>query len=395
MRVESTGSEQTGIRWRSVAAGLLSSGALAMMAVGLIWAASAPLVPVSDLRRNLMAVSAIDRGAVTAYDQLGVLSRSIQGDEGEWWVAQSPSAVASAHLFALFGDQAESVYRVGSVAAFLLAVLLLSRIVPRRDWLAGAWVVGAVMVSAGWISDISWLNGQGYTALGISLFLWAHHRGAHDSGAVLLGLLIAWRPWLLPLVAFDASGRQVWKRLWLGGMTGGAATVASSLVLGGVSEIARFALVATPANAEQFRSFAWNLSLTATATPAFAMVAYVAAISATITLAVRGKRHGASLLAIATVLGVSPMVWSHYWLPMALLWAVVLLEDRNWRPMVFGLGVLVVASSFFPTSTGNRLVYGLATAHLIWMAVVCSRQAGPSVAINSSEVGASALGEVL
>jgi hypothetical protein len=348
------------LEWKKHEAVLAVLGLALVIVVAFLGETSIP-PPMTDLERNMHAIEARSRGISPIYAQLADLEPvPLDPEVSEWWVAQSPLAVASAVLPAQFGGITVAQYRWIAWSILLTAGALLGWILPKpRRWVV-PWVLGATAVSAGWQAELAWVNGQVITTLGLVVFLILGEKGRVTLSSGLLGVLIAWRPWLLPVVAFRVPTGMFRHRLVLVGFTGAGITVAAALFLGGWSVLADF-LRANAANISQYRTSVWNLSLTKSLPAVTANIVFAGAAVSAMWLVIRGHRRSASILALAVIGGVGIMIWSHYWIPLLFL-MFAMTSQRDYFNVALIAGALLVISGLFVQPSVHRTVYSALVA---------------------------------
>ena len=231
-----------------------------------------------------------------------------------------------------------------------------------------AWMAGELRLRAGWAvvaAGVVLLSspmlatlalGQMYPVLALGLVAaWAaDRRGRYLSSGLVLGLVMALKPSLAPLILWPAVRRR-WEAVGAGILSGAAATLAGSLVLGSDATL-RYAQVVLE---ERIDGFWDNASLAGTAMRTFTetrfaeplavwpwMVpaAYVLGVTLIILTAIKtrkGSEAGLWALAAASLLA-SPIAWNNYLLLLAP--GVLLLLARG----RIGLAFLLLSLQFVP-----------------------------------------------
>ncbi|HZY64514.1 MAG: DUF2029 domain-containing protein [Actinomycetota bacterium] len=245
----------------------------------------------------------------------------------------------------------------------LFVLVMLFTTIGSLAWMAGelrlraGWaVVGAGMVLFSSPLLATFALGQMYPILALGLVAaWvADRRGWYVSSGTALGLIMALKPSLAPLILWPAV-RKKWASVGATIVSGATATLAASLVFGPEATL-RYALVVLDAKVDGF----WdNASLVGTVTRTFTRTefaeplvtlswavpaAYVLGVAALILTAVKvrdGTEAGLWALVAASLLA-SPIAWNNYLLLLAP--GVLLLLARG----RVALALLLLSLQFIP-----------------------------------------------
>lgn len=341
----------------------------------------------TDFDRDLAGAVAVEHGVVP-YQTLGDLGDQILGltipekleDE---WVAHSPLSVAAARVLRLLaGEQAPMVADwMGVIAVFSGVGYLVMR--GYRDGNLPIWMALAAtgLLSAGVGLDVLYLQGASLLAVFLGVTLWLHKSGRRHAALLLLGVAVAWRPWCAPIALFlPGSDKPLADGIRVGSVAI-LSTLAALPVIGGLASLWAWLFVALPANADQYLTFPWNVSLTGWLGPAGVAVGIGAILALTITVRPKippGLRP--SLGALAT-LGFAPLVWPHYWVGLL----PVLLPERKSDP-----ALLVSLSAAFLVMARPIAAHSALLDRLGAILAVCFVTAGLVVTVRSQRAAGSA-----
>ncbi len=323
-------------------------------------------VPVTDFGRDLFGARAAQLG-VNPYQTLGELSVEVHdwivpAEAVDYWVAHSPVSIAFARgWLALAGPAAaESLVEV-LTAFFLVGLLCWIWWCGRRNWSSerALVVTGGLAATLGFRLDAFWLQGAGLAALLVAGVFTLEKGGRHKEAIILLGVVVAWRPWLAPLAFVLPSSRSGFRdAVWVA-LVSITATFLALPWVGGVSALRGWLLEALPANLEQYHGYEWNLSLTALIPPALiASVIYLALCALLPVIRRQLPTERWPQLGAIVILGFTPLVWSHY-----LLAIVAMLV--YWTTMRFNRAILVLMLVAWPLASLSPLL-----SRLTWWAAL-------------------------
>lgn len=308
-------------------------------------------VAITDFGRDIAAARAVDHG-INPYQRLGDLSDAIPElavatKVERQWVAHSPLSIAAARAaWMLLGDRAEE---VGKFGVILATVLLVSGIASRglRSTHSIPWfgLSAAVLISIGVEADLHWIQAASLHALLLGVVLWADRSKKHGIALLLLGVVVAWRPWCWPLALFLPESKRPIRDGVAVAAVAGAATLAVLPVVGGLPSLVRWLTLALPENASQYLADDWNLALTGMLWPAGAVVAVATVLYLGLVSSRQGEPSLRPRIGALTTLLLLPLVWSHYWLGLL----TFLLPERTSRdaqPLLLGLAYLAMAVTF-------------------------------------------------
>jgi hypothetical protein len=328
-------------------------------------------IPITDFGRDLLGARAAQLG-INPYQTVGDLAAAIPDsgiptEASDLWVAHSPLSIAVARLWLTVAgpDLAED---IAEFVQGLSLVLLLGGV-----WLFGArtwshWhgllLASATALTLGFRLDAFYIQGASLVALGLFLVLLMERQSWRTGGLLLLGGLVAWRPWLAPMALVlprSASGTRDGVQVAL------TATLATLLVLpwiGGWQSVTSWVFEALPANLEFYSAYEWNMSPSGPFLSAAAgSVLYLAATLLLPSQRGRWISESWPVLGAAVILALTPLVWSHYWLALT----IVLLYLARVRS--FPLVVVTVLVMAWPLASSSpqmtRVSSYLAVALLI------------------------------
>ena len=335
------------------------------------------LVPVSDLGRDLVGVSAIQADG-GPYQRLGEIQPG-RFDEA-WanqWVAHSPLSIATARAASLDGllderlvDTGARLVQITALVALGLAVWIgLGVAVHVRLLLVGALVLGSAA-----LSDVRWVQGNTLLALGLLGVLTADRAGRRAWALGLLSLLVAWKPWVFPLSLLLPNGRNG----YFDGAAvalGAASITLLSLPFAGGPVLDDWLFNALPANVSHIRESVLQMGASTFFPDLLAQAVYMSAV-ASLPLFRRWIRPELwPALGSIVILGLGLIVWDHYIIGLApaLLWP--LLTSRSVDGLlpyyVVGFGVLLLpAAAGWAVSADTRLFWSLAAGQAFLAAIV-------------------------
>ncbi len=347
-------------------------------------------VGITDLGRDLLGVAALEaRGS--PYQQIGDLMERYGSPDlplsteprPTGWVVHPPFALAGARaLLAAFGSNAELVARrLGALAvvALTLAIMILLR---RRKPL---WAIPGALATLVWaptFTDTVWIQGNALAGLGLLAVALLDAGDRRMIARVVLGLLVAWKPWLAVFALALPKGSSVLKDLAVVGGTAAAATLAALPFVGGFDTLWAWISEALPGNTMEARNTPSNLSWTSPLSPGLATLVYLGAACAIPIIRRRMSRQLWLLLPVGVATALGPFVWDHYWLAFApVVWLVVSEADVDLRLPAFawiGLAVLPVAlSSLGLAGMEHRALPMVLSGAILWLgSAVVTRQAG-------------------
>jgi hypothetical protein len=279
------------------------------------------IVPLTDFGRDLLGADAV-RAGLSPYQRVGDLvtelpTWSVMPEAHDYWIAHSPFAIAFAGFWSwIFGTASESVFRVASWFAFGFIVswmgLFAASRYSRWDGLA---IAAAASMSFGLPGEIWYLNGASLAALGLIGVFVLETAGRRTDALLILGVLVAWRPWLAPVALFLPNRNHLFRDLFVVGLTATILSVVSVGVIGGISVLSDWVQIALPGNFGDVNDWPLNMSLTGSFVTYEWSTAAFAAFSVVVLFISRHVDRGGwwTLGVIAIVVG-SPLVWpQHLW----------------------------------------------------------------------------------
>jgi hypothetical protein len=326
-------------------------------------------VGITDLGRDLLGVSALEQGG-TPYQQIddliaqyGSPDLPLSGPPRlSGWVVHPPLALAGARvLLDGYGSGAELVGRRLSAAAVVGLALAVVVVLRRRkpSWTAPAAIAMLVWVPT--LTDIVWIQGNAIAGLGLLAVAVLDGQGRRKTARLILGLLVAWKPWLAVFALALPRSSSVLRDLIVVAGTAGLATVAVLPWVGGFDSLWAWVSEALPGNMVEARTTGSNLSWTSAIGSGTATIVYLGAILAIPIVRRWLPRELWLLLPVWVATAMAPFVWDHYWLALApVVWLVLSGAQSDQRIPAFGwmcLAVLPVAlSSLGQPGLENRVL---------------------------------------
>ncbi|MGH8872076.1 MAG: hypothetical protein ACRDWS_08885 [Acidimicrobiia bacterium] len=333
-------------------------------------------VPITDFGRDLLGAQAAQLG-VNPYQSLGVLeseipAASVPVEASDFVVAHSPLSIAGARFWLSFVGPSLAEPLAGAIHLGSLIVVVIGVFIYTAKKLMvwhGVALAGALTLTFGFRNDLFWLQGSALVAIGLALVFWLAGNGRGLVAILLMGLLVAWRPWLAP-VGLMLPNRASWmKDLVRVGIVAASATLLALPYLGGWAALSWW-IGASSINMDFYLDYSWNLSLIGhMLPPPLAMLCFVAVGTTAASQAKRLPPQSKPALAALVILTFSPLVWPHHWL--ALLPALVLLiEYGAFRPILSAVLLLAwPVAGFSPalarlTSLGAGVVLSISVYDL-------------------------------
>ncbi|HLF41906.1 MAG TPA: hypothetical protein VJA46_00095 [Acidimicrobiia bacterium] len=366
---------------------ILSVVALVVIVLGLMstWQAlflDAPYpISITDFGRDLLGARAAQVG-VNPYQTVGELSLAlpdwpVQPEAADLWVAHSPLSLALARgwLTVIGSELAESIadFVQGISLVILLGWVWIFGNRTGSGW-HGLLLASATALTLGFRLDAFWIQGASFLAMGVALVLLLDQNGRRNIALLILGVLVAWRPWVAPLALFLPGSRSSVKD---GAQVALIATIATVLVLpwvGGWEAMTAWVSSALPENLDYYVVHGSNLSFTGSVLPVgIASVLYLAAGVLVASQRTRWPNESWPLLGAVVILTFTPLIWPHYWLALIAVviwlakersfhWALLVLLVTAWplteppgvtSKMMSFLGVLLLAAGL-----STRLIPG-------------------------------------
>lgn len=286
-------------------------------------------IPITDFGRDLLGADAV-RGRLDPYQTVGELAPLVPGWElppeaNDHWVAHSPLAIVfAAGWSSLFGASSEAAFEVVSWVSLLLVLTWLT---ARMSELYSIWgglaVAAATAMSFGLAAEMWYLGGASLAALGLIGAYELEGSRRRLPALALLGVLIAWRPWLLPVAFFLPNRRSLWRDIAAIGGVAIILTSSSAWWMGGYQIVLNWISTALPGNLEQVRPWPLNMSiLGGVGQPEVSFLIFGGVLVAFLAVSRFVDRSRWWLLAVMAVLVGSPVVWPQYWLNLTPLIAV-------------------------------------------------------------------------
>ncbi|MGZ8783981.1 MAG: hypothetical protein ACXW1Y_00240 [Acidimicrobiia bacterium] len=311
---------------------------------------------ITDLGRDLLGVAAIERGGVP-YQQIGDLIEQY-GDPDlplsgsprlSGWIVHPPLALAGARaLQAVFGSLSELVARrIGILGVVILTgavIMILRRRTP-------TWMMPVAIATLVWVptfTDTVWIQGNAFAGLGLCAVVFLDRNGQRTAARVVLGLLVAWKPWLAVFALALPRSTSVLKDVAVVGGSAMLATLAVLPFVGGFDTLLAWITKALPGNTAEARDTPSNLSWTSPAGAGVATLLYLGTALAVALARRRLPRRLWLLLPVWLATSVAPFVWDHYWLALApIVWLLVSEDGSNLRiPAFIWLGLAVLPMLF-------------------------------------------------
>lgn len=314
-------------------------------------------VGITDLGRDLLGVSALEQGGIP-YQQMGDLIEDygpphlpLSGPPGlKGWVVHPPLALAGARaLLAIYGPDAELAgRRLGALAVVALTIAIIVILRRRKP----AWTIPVAIATLLWVptfTDTVWIQGNAVAGLGLLAVALLDGNDRRIVARILLGLLVAWKPWLAIFALALPQSSSVVKDVAVVAGTAAVATLAALPFVGGFDSLRAWITEAMPGNVVEARDISSNLSWTFPLSPGLATLIYIGAASA-IPIIRRGlPRELWLLLPLGVATTLAPFVWDHYWLALApVVWLIASEAEVNLSLPAFlwiALAVLPVALS--------------------------------------------------
>jgi hypothetical protein len=330
---------------------------------------SAPIV--SDFGRDLVGVDAIQRGE-SPYQRLVDIVEGPTEIPETWWVAHSPVSIAVARAMrAIVGSDSgvESVIRFGSVVAAWLMGYILARRALERGWRLWEVVSLALLLPSSMFLavDVAWVQTGALVGLGLAVVLMLDDAARERATMLSLGCLVAWRPWLAPLIVAFPTRRPRF------GTDLATICVAISLTLlalpavGGWDALAAWLTVALPANVESLWQEAQNYSISRQLPLDWVTPVYALTVACVVLARHWVKAAWLPVLAALVALTAGPISWNTYLLAVLPLMLWPLLEGVDSRRHV-AMAMLLVVSAPIPLALGQTSLTVLEP--LAWGAVV-------------------------
>lgn len=351
---------------------------------------------VSDLGRDLLGAGAVADGQIP-YQRLGELVDGLPDRWSDQWVAHSPLSIAVARGLASLEPEAPEL-----LARWLglLGLVVLTCWLARGKWTA-AFFLGAAWAAWTWfptLADLYWVQTASVAALALAGALVLDRREARPAALALLGLIVAWKPWMMVFAAFLPRSRSVWRDVTV---VAGWAIVFTLVVLpwaGGTAALWSWITEALPANlVVSKQTYGGGYGFTGLLSSGWASAAYGLVVILCLLGRRRLPRTAWPTLAAAAHLVAAPLVWDHYWLAVlpAVLWPVwtrtappvLRVAVAAWLGIPVALSVLALGSPpGLRSAIGMGL--GLSSAVLAW-GLLATGVMRPGGATGRAGVGAS------
>lgn len=310
---------------------------------------------ITDLGRDLVGVSVVEQGGIP-YGQIGDLISEfgaphlpLSGPPRlSGWVVHPPLALAGARaLLAISGSEAEAAGRcLGVLFTLGLAVAIVVMLTRYKQ----SWAIAVGLATLVWVptfTDTIWIQGNALAGLALLTVILLEGSGRRTTGRIVLGLLVAWKPWLAVFALALPGSSSVLKDLAWVAATAVVATLASLPFVGGLDALWAWITEALPGNAVEARETPSNLSWTSLAGSGVATLIYVGVAGAIPLIRRRLPRQLWLLLPVGIATALAPFVWDHYWLALApVVWFVASRAEFDLRIPVFAwtsLAILPVA----------------------------------------------------
>ena len=252
-------------------------------------------------------------------------------------------------------------------------------------------VAAGLAATLGFRLDAFWLQGAGLAALLVAGVFVLEKRGLHKEAIMLLGVVVAWRPWLAPLAFVMPSSRSGFRDAAGVALVAITATFLALPWVGGVSSLRGWLLEALPANVEQYHAYEWNLSFTTLIPPSLiASVVYLALCALLPVIRRQLPTERWPQLGAIVILGFTPLVWSHYLLAVVavlIYWTTTMRFNRTILVLMFVAWPLAALSPLL-----SRLTWwaALAVVGVDLIASVKPRRVGSGPAVPADTLGSHA-----
>ena len=312
---------------------------------------------ITDLGRDLLGVTVVEEGGMP-YQQIGDLLSQYEPPDLplsdaprlSGWVVHPPLALAGARaLLAVYGSDAELAgRRLGALGVVALAFAIIAILHRRKP----AWAIPVAIATVVWVptfTDTVWIQGNALAGLGLLVVVLLDGKGRRVVALIILGLLVAWKPWLAVFALALPRSTSVVKDVAVVAGTAALATLAALPFVGGFDSLWAWITEALPGNTAEARDTPSNLSWISPAGPGLATLVYLGAALAIPMIRRRFPREIWLLLPVWVATALAPFVWDHYWLALApVVWFVVSRVRSDLRLPAFswiGLAVLPMALS--------------------------------------------------
>ena len=339
-----------------------------------------PDVPISDFGRDLVAARAAAEGR-NPYSYVARLDPSVQGVPGDWMVGHSPLSVVLAHPAVNSPDlgSAESKARLVTLLGVWLLGLGLAVMAHRSGWPypASASVMLLVPATTFAVEDVRWVQGVALAGVLMVLVLGLRERGKTRVGAVLMGTMVAWRPWMAPIALMLPRSHSLRADAGIALGTAVVATAVALQSLGGLPSLEKWIAEVLPDVLTQWRQWRGNGSLTS-ALPSLGLASavYIAAILTMIGARFRLSDDLWPLVASVLVLAASPLVWGHYVLGLypGIIWTLLKRGQSYSRVGIFViLGVVAIPGGIESLAQGSAASESIIAVGIVGTSLVLLR----------------------
>ena len=331
-------------------------------------------VTISDFGRDLLAVEAIRSGTMP-YDQLGNLSRDITSERANDWVAHTPLTLAVVRIFRslpIMQPDPEYAARLAVLTGIGCLTLLMTFQAPRRSqWTFRAIPPIMILSTSATLADLGWVQGSAFAALVASGVLTLELHRLRTAAVIVLGVLVALKPWYFPLVLALPHSKGVWRDASNTAACAVLVTLAALPWVGGINALLVWLRDAIPGNYVETRP---SLSVVSS------LDSYVAAVLGYLVacaLLVWLKRWASAsywpALAAVVILLFTPLAWNYYWVGLTPLVAYPWLfaSVRAWWPwMVASFAIQLLPDVLLAIGITTHYVNGLRPAALLWAGVL-------------------------
>ena len=321
---------------------------------------------VDDFERDLYGAAAVLDGE-TPYQQLADIDTRLAGSsEGSYWVGHAPLAVAGAlGALWLWGDIEGAASASRAVGVGLTTVAVAGAMSLRRKKVLFA--VLAVVGSSSFAAAVRWNQHSLMVAAALLLVLKLEKTEGHRwLGLVLMGVLVALKPWLMPIAFCLPSSTSGWRDVLKVSVVAISATLIAASMLGGIAILRDWLVVALPNNIDAYARVAGNRSVIGALHPTLAAMTF-----ALVTVSLPGIRRYLDrslwpLLAWTVMMTLSPLVWDVYLIDLSAL----LLYEIVLRPQHMRVEPLLVVGS---TILATFLYFRLALPMVSFVGVVAAQ----------------------
>ena len=278
----------------------------------------------TDLAPDIFGAIAVARGE-TPYQQVFRIDETAPESVRSHWVTHSPATLAAVlGMLGLVGER-ESVDDVALMLGVIVWGVVMIAAIRRKDEFSILACLGAVATVSFAHTVYSIQNGVAFAA-GMTMVLVLDRVGPRLLALILLGVLVALKPWLAPVAACLPGSRSAFRDLLTVALTACVTTLSVLPALGGAGVLGDWLTNALPANVMEFRTWRNTLSLTGALSSTGAAAVLALAMGAVMPAARRLlPRCSWPMLGWYGAIVLPPLAWPDYLVDLAplLIYAVV------------------------------------------------------------------------